>query len=95
MEPGGDTPQGQRGGGGGGGWRCLSPGSKPAGESNRSKGGLRFTVDTVIARRGHAEPRPSEENARRCAGRPDLGWYGAEVVQRTVVTYTTRWNTPA
>lgn len=41
--------------------------------TERVEWGLRFTVDTVIARRGHVEPRPSEENARRCAGPPRPG----------------------
>lgn len=58
----------------------------------RVEWGLRFTTDTALERRGHVEPRPSEENARACVGVVHYGWRGTEVVRRTVVTYTTDWE---
>lgn len=58
----------------------------------RVEWGLRFRATTFLHRKGTVEPRPSEQNARQLAGRAEYGWRDTEVVSRTVVTYTTRWE---
>ena len=69
------------------------PGMEAGRRTERVEWGLRFRSDTGLHRKGHVEPRPSEHNARQCVGRSDYGWRDTEIVRRTVVTYTTKWET--
>lgn len=71
----------------------ILPGFEAGRRTERTEWGLRSTADTFLHRRGDVIPRFSEENARECAGRPELGWRSCtEVVRRTIVTYTTAWE---
>ena len=73
--------------------QAALPGMDAGKRTERVEWGLRWTTDTVFGRRGTVEPRPDEANARKCEGVAEWGWRGTEVVSRTVVTYTTPWET--
>jgi hypothetical protein len=68
------------------------PGMDAGRRVQRVEWGLRRTADTVLERKGEVTIRSSEEQARECVGRPELGWRGTDIVRRTVVTSTTAWE---
>jgi len=68
------------------------PGMEAGRRAERVEWGLRQTIGTFLQRNGEVTIRATEEQARKCVGRPELGWRGTEIVRRTVVTYTTPWE---
>lgn len=68
------------------------PGMEAGRRTETVEWGLRWVDDTILHRRGHVEPRQDEQAARSVVGRREYGWHGTEVVSRTIVTYTTRWE---
>jgi hypothetical protein len=68
------------------------PGAESGRRVARVEWGLRWTVDTYFTRKGRVQLMANEKHARSCVGRAESGWYGTEVVSRTVVTHTTNWS---
>jgi hypothetical protein len=68
------------------------PGMEAGRRTERVEWGLRQTIGTFLMRKGDVDLRTGEDQARECAVRAELGWRGTEVVRRTVVTYTTSWE---
>lgn len=66
----------------------------PAGKrGERVEWGLRQTIGNFLMDKGKVDPRPSEENSRLLVGDVYSGNRDTEVVRRTIITYTTDWET--
>jgi hypothetical protein len=68
------------------------PGMEAGRRKECTEWGLRTTRDTFLHRKGDVVTVQDEAHARRCVGHAEWGWAATEVVSRTVVTYTTRWE---
>lgn len=71
--------------------QAALPGMEAGRRTERVEWGLRSTASDFLHRKGDVTPRVSEQHARECAV-TGLGWGAIEIVQRTVVTYTTPWE---
>ncbi len=70
----------------------VLPGFEAGRRVERREWGLRWIADTAFAKKGHVDLFEGEEHARTCVGRREYGYGNTEIVSRTVVTYTTRWE---